>query len=69
MMTHRSVMTSSLRIKNLKTDKFYDFSSDFDHNSKMHIFRDVISLIIIQHKPRRPKRASGGHKVSASRAA
>ena len=31
MMTHHSVMTSSLHIE---IDKFDDFSSDFDYNSK-----------------------------------
>ena len=69
MMTHHFVMTSSLRIKNFKIDKFGDFSSDIDYNSSIDIFRDVISLIISQFDPRRPKGASGGHKVSASRAA
>ena len=64
MMTHHSVMTSSLRINN-----FGDFSSDIDFNSKTYVFRDVISLIINQCDLRRPKGASGGHKVSASRAA
>ena len=69
MMTHHFVMTSSLRIKNFKIDKFGDFSSEIDFNTKMDIFRDVISLIINQCDPRRPKGASGGHEVSASRAA
>ena len=68
-MTHHSVMTSSLRIKIFKIDKFCDFSSDIDFNSKIDIFRDIISLIINQCDPRRPKGACGGHKVSASRAA
>ena len=62
-------MTSSLRIKNFKIDKFGDFSSEIGFNTKMDIFRDVISLIINQCDSRRPKGASGGHKVSASRAA
>ena len=62
-------MTSSLRIKNFKIDKFGDFSSEIDFNTKMDIFRDAISLIINQCEPRRPKGASGGHEVSASRAA
>ena len=48
MMTHHSVMTSSLRIKNFKIDKFGDFSSEIGFNTKMDIFRDVISLIIKQ---------------------
>ena len=51
------------------TDKFDDFSSDIDYNSRTDVFRDVISFIINQCEPRRPKGASGGHKVSASRAA
>ena len=38
-------------------------------NTKMDIFRDAISLIINQCDLRRKKGASGGHKVSASRAA
>ena len=69
MITYHSVMTSSLRIKILKIDKFGDFFSDIDYNSKIDIFRDVISLIINQSDPRHPKGASGGHKVSASCAA
>ena len=68
-MTHHSVMTSSLHIKNFKIDKFGDFFSDIDFNPKMDIFIDAISLIINQCDLRRPKGASGGHKVSASRAA
>ena len=69
MMTHHFVMTSSLRFKNFKIVKFGDFSSEIDFNTMMDIFRDVISLIINQCDPRRPKGASGGHEVSASRAA
>ena len=69
MMTHHSVMTSSLRIKNFKIDKFGDFVSDIDFNTKMDIFRDAISLIINQYNLRRPNGPSGGHKVSASRTA
>ena len=69
MMTHHFVMTSSLRIKNFKIDKFGDFSSEIGYHSRTDIFRDPISLIIHQCVPRRPKGASGGHKVSASRAA
>ena len=66
MLIHHSVITSLLRIKNLKIDKFNYVSSDIDFNSKTDIFRDVISFIINQCEPRH---ASGGHKVSASRAA
>ena len=69
MMTHHSVMMSSLLIKILKMDKFGDFSCDIDYYSRIDVFRDVISLRINQCDPRRPKCASGGHKVSASRAA
>ena len=47
-------MTSSLLIKNRKIDKYGDFSSDFDYNSKTDVFRDVIYLIINQREPRRP---------------
>ena len=63
MMTHHSVMTSSLLIKILKIDKFGDFSSDINNNSKTDIFRDAIYLIINQCDPRRPKGASGVHSV------
>ena len=69
MMTHHFVMTSSLLIKILKFDKFGDFLRDFNYNSRTDVFRDVTSLIINQCDPRRPKGASGGRKVSASRAA
>ena len=68
-MTHHFVMTSSLLIKNLKIDKFGDFSYEIDYNSRSDVFRNVISIIFNQCDPRRPKGASGGHKVSASRAA
>ena len=68
-MTHRFVMTSSLPTKIFKIDKFRDFSSDIDYNSRTYIFRDDIFLIMNQCDSRRPKGASGGHKVSASRAA
>ena len=47
-MTHHSVMTSSLRIKILKIDKFVDFWCDIDYNGRTNVFRDVISLIINQ---------------------
>ena len=67
--THHFVITSSLRIKILKIDNSGDFSCDIDYNSRTDIFRDVISLIINQCYPRRPKGVSGRHKVSASRAA
>ena len=68
MITHHSVMTSSLRIKIFKIDKFGDLSSDIDLNTKIDIFRDVISHIINQCDPRRPKGASGGHKVQRKQA-
>ena len=68
-MSHRFVMTSSLLIKIFKIDKFGDFSSDIDYSSRPDIFRDDISLIINQCDSRRPKGASGGHFVPASRAA
>ena len=45
------------------------FFSDIDLNPKMDIFIDAIFLIINQCDLRRSKGASGGHKVSASRAA
>ena len=68
-MTHHFVMTSSLRIKNFKIDKFGDFSSDIEYKSKTDIFRDAISLIINQCDPRRPKGASGGQSVRQPRSA
>ena len=68
MMTHHFVLTSSLLIKILKIDNFGDFSCDIDYNSWAGVFRDVISLIINRCDLKRPKGASGGHKVSASRA-
>ena len=69
MITLHSVMTSSLCIQNLKIDKFGDFSSDIDYNSKTDAFRDVIHLIINQCEPRRSKGTYGGRKVSANLAA
>ena len=47
-MTHHSAIPSSLRIKNFKIEKFGDFSSDIDFETKMEIFSDEISLIINQ---------------------
>ena len=47
-MTHHFVITSSLRIKKFKIDKFGDFSSEIGFITKMDIFRDVFSLIINQ---------------------
>ena len=46
MMSHQSVMTSSLLIKILKIDKFVDSLCDIDYNSRADVFRDFISLII-----------------------
>ena len=68
-MTHHFVMTSSLLIKFLKIDKFGDFSCDIDYISRTDVFIDVISLIINQCDPRRPKGASGGHSVLQPRSA
>ena len=45
-MNHHSVMTSSLRIKIFKIDKFGDISYDIDFNTKIDIFRGVIFFII-----------------------
>ena len=69
MITHHSVMMSPLPIKILKIDKFRDFSSDIDYYSRPDLFRAVIFLIINQCDSRRTQGASGGHKLSASRAA
>ena len=46
MMAYHSVFMSSLRINNLKIDKFCDILSAIDYNSKTDVFRDVIYLII-----------------------
>ena len=66
MMTHHSIMASSLLIKILKIDKFCDFSCDIDYNSRTEEFRDAIYLIINQCDPRG---ASGGHSVRQPRSA
>ena len=55
MMTHRSVMTLSLLIKNF--DIFSGFSSDIDYNSKTDVFRDVIYLVVNQCERKQAKRA------------
>ena len=68
-MTHHFVMTSSLLIKVLIIDKFGDFSCDIDYNSRTGVFRDIISYIINQCDPKRPKGASGGHNVRLQRSA
>ena len=47
-MTHHFAMTSLLRIKILKMDKFGVFSSDIDFKTKIDIFRDDISRLINQ---------------------
>ena len=54
-MTHQSVMTHNL----IKHQKFKNWQ----------IFTNVIDYIINQCGPRRPKGASGNHKVSACLAA
>ena len=51
MMTHHSVMTSSLRIKNVKIDKFGDFSCDIDYSSRTDVFRDVFPIYLINVIP------------------
>ena len=48
MMTHHSVMTSSLLIKILKIDKYGALSCDIDNNIRRDVFRDVTSYIINQ---------------------
>ena len=58
MMTHHSNDDSSLCYDIIITHQ----------NSRTDVFRDVIPVIINQCDPRRPKGASGGHKVSVSRA-
>ena len=68
MMTYHCYDVTITHQKKLKIDKFGDFSCDMDYNSRTDVFRDVISILINQCDPRRPKGDSGGHKVSASRA-
>ena len=46
-MTHRSVMTSSLRIKISKIDKFGDFSCDIDYNSRQTYLKMLFPLKLI----------------------
>ena len=55
--------------KNLKTNKLGDFSCDIDYNSRTDVFRDVISLIVNQCEPRRPKCAPCGYEVFTARVA
>ena len=68
MMTHHSVMTSSLR-KNFKIDKFADFSSEIGLTLRWTYLEMLSPLQLTNVTSRRPKGASGGHEVSASRAA
>ena len=60
---------SSLCYDVIITHQIFNFSCDIDYNNRTDLFRVVISLKINQCDPRRPKGDSGGHKVSASRAA
>ena len=64
MMTHYSVMTSSLRIKIFKNDLFSDFRAmSIILNSRTDLFRDVISLIINPHTPKgRLQRTQSGRQ-------
>ena len=39
-----SSLTSSLRRKNLKIDKFGDFSCNINYNSRIYVSRDVVPL-------------------------
>ena len=66
-MAHHLVMTSSLRIKFLKIDKFGDFSCDIDYNIRTDVFCNEISIIFNKCNPKRSKGASGGHFVSITR--
>ena len=68
MMIYHFALTSSLRIKNFKIDKYGDFSSDIDFHSRTDIFRDAISLIINQCDFRRPKGVSASRAAQASEA-
>ena len=68
-MTHHFAMTSSLLIKNLKFDKFGVFSSDIDFKIRWTYLEMIYPVQLTNVTSRRPKGASGGHEVSASRAA
>ena len=69
MMTHHSVMTSSLHIKILKIDKFGDFSA-ISILALWQTYLEMLSPIyLINGDHRRPKGAYGGHKVFSSHAA
>ena len=59
-MTLNFIVTSSLRIKILKIDKFADFSCDIVYNSWTDVIRYVISFINDQCVPRPPQGALGG---------
>ena len=50
MMTHHSVMTSSLRIRILKIENFGDFSCNIDYNCRTD-HRDVSPFILINVSP------------------
>ena len=50
-MSHHSVMTSSLRIKILKIDKFGDFSCDIDYNSRQACLWMLSPLKLINVTP------------------
>ena len=63
MMTHHSVMTSSLRNKIINNAKFCYFSCGIDYNTKNDVFRDVTYIMINQCDPGalwRLVEASGG---------
>ena len=67
MMTHHSVMTSSLCIKNKKITNFVIFRMiSIIYNSKTDVFRDIFYHMIYQCRPRCTKGTSSGHKVSTS---
>ena len=69
-MTHHFAMTPSLLIKILKIDKFGVFPSDISILKLRWTYLEMISSLQLTNvTSRRPKGASGGHKVSASRAA
>ena len=68
-MTHHFAMTSSLLIKILKIDKFGVFSSDIDFKTRWTYLEMIYPVQLTNVTSRRPKGASGGHKVSVSLAA
>ena len=69
MMTHHSVMTSSLRIKISKLTNFVIFRVISILTLRWTYLEMISPLLLTNLTSRQPKGASGGQKVSDSRAA